>query len=134
MVVSRVYLFFLLTYFFGNSYLHADDIGRIIDCETSTMTYEYVKCKPSNKVFEVIDILQDGWIAVNNHSFYVTFKKVKNFQKVMMCLESNRFPNYLGNCKSDDFDKPKTWLREDAIKNGWKFTLAIGDTVYYVQE
>ncbi|MBE0491810.1 MAG: hypothetical protein IBX44_06125 [Sulfurospirillum sp.] len=134
MVVSKVYLFFLLTYFFGNSHLYADDIGRIIDCETSTMTYEYVKCKPSNKVFEVIDILQDGWIAVNKHSFYVTFKKVKNSQKVMRCLKSNRFPNYLGNCKSDDFVKPKTWLREDAIKNGWKFTLAIGDTVYYVQE
>ena len=132
--MSKVYLFFLLTYFFGNSHLYADDIGRIIDCETSTMTYEYVKCKPSNKVFEVIDILQDGWIAVNNNSFYVTFKKVKNSQKVMRCLESNRFPNYLGNCKSDDFDKPKTCLREDAIKNGWKFTLAIGDTVYYVQE
>lgn len=134
MVVSKVYLFFLLTYFFGNFHLYADDIRRIIDCETSTMTYEYVKCKPSNKLFEVIDILQDGWIAVNNHSFYVTFKKVKNSQKVMRCLESNRFPNYLGNCKSDDFDKPKTWLREDAIKNGWKFTLAIGDTVYYVKE
>ena len=134
MVASRVYLFFLLTYFFGNSHLHADDIGRIIDCETSTMTYEYVKCKPSNKVFEVIDILQDGWIAVNNHSFYVTFKKVKSSQKVMRCLESNRFPNYLGACKSDNFDQPKTWLKENAIKNGWKFSLAIGDTVYYVKE
>ncbi|DAB31970.1 MAG TPA: hypothetical protein CFH79_06520 [Sulfurospirillum sp. UBA11407] len=132
--MSKVYIFLLLIYFFGKSHLYAYDIGDTIECETSTMTYEYVKCKPSNKILEVKDILQDGWIAVNNHLFYVTFKKVKNSQKVMSCLESNRFPNYLGNCKSDDFDKPKTWLREDAIKNGWKFTLAIGDTVYYVQE
>lgn len=134
MVVSKVKTFLLLTCFFGNFHLYGYDIGDTIECETSTLTYEHVKCKPSNKVFGVKDILQDGWIAVNNHLFYVTFKKVKNSQKVMNCLESNRFPNYLGSCKSDDFDKPKTWLKEDAIKNSWKFTLAIGDTVYYVQE
>lgn len=130
----KVYIFLLLICFFGKSHLYAYDIGDTIECETSTMTYEYVKCKPSNKILEVKDILQDGWITVNNHSFYVTFKKVKKNQKVMRCLESNRFPNYLGACKSDDFDKPKTWLKEDAIKNGWKFTLAIGDTVYYVKK
>ena len=135
MVVSKSKLFsLLLICFFGTDQLSAYELGDTIECETSTTTFEYIKCKPSNKIFEVTDILQDGWIAVNNHAVYVTFKKVKNSQKVMRCLESNRFPNYLGACKSNNFDQAKTWLKEEAIKNGWKFTLAIGDTVYYVKE
>ena len=134
MVVSKTKFFLLLIYLFGTAQSYAYILGDTIYCETSTTTFEYVKCKPENKIFEVKDILQGGWIAINNHSFYVTFKKVKNFQKVMRCLESNRFPNYLGACKSDNFDQAKTWLKEEAIKNGWKFTLAIGDTVYYVKE
>ncbi len=134
MVVSKTKFFLLLIYLFGTAQSYAYNLGDTINCETSTTTFEYVKCKPSNKIFEVTDILQDGWIAINDHSFYVTFKKVKSSQKVMRCLESNRFPNYLGACKSDNFDQAKTWLKEEAIKNGWKFTLAIGDTVYYVKE
>lgn len=132
--MSKVKTLLLLIYFFGTAQLYAYNLGDTINCETSTTTFENVKCEPSNKIFGIKDILQDGWIAINSHLFYVTFKKVKKRQKVMRCLESNKFPNYLGACKSSNFDKPKTWLREDAMKNGWKFTLAIGDTVYYVKE
>lgn len=92
--MSKVKTLLLLTCFFGTAQLYAYNLGDTINCETSTTIFEYVKCKPSNKVFGVKDILEDGWIAINSHLLYVTFKKVKKRQKVMRCLESNMFPNY----------------------------------------
>jgi len=107
------------------------EIGKTMSCETSTISYEYVKCKEINKVVNVNKLTRDGWIAINSHNFYITFKKVANSFDAMQCLESSQFPNYIGTCKSKLFSKPKTWLKKDAKSNGWKVNCTIGDTVFY---
>lgn len=114
-----------------NSILSGAEIGKIMSCETSTVSYEYVKCKETNKVVSVNELTREGWIAINSHTFYITFKKVANSFDAMQCLESAQFPNYIGACKSNLFPKPKTWLKKDARSNGWKINCAIGDTVFY---
>lgn len=113
---------------FMNMTLFCAKIGDTMNCETSTVSYEYVKCKEINKVVNVNELTRDGWVAVNVHSFYITFKKVANSLDAMQCLESAQFPNYIGACKSNLFSKPKAWLKKDARSNGWKVNCAIGDT------
>jgi hypothetical protein len=115
----------------SSTVLFSAKIGEIMSCETSTVSYEYVKCKEINKVVRVSDLTREGWIAINSHTFYITFKKIANSLDVMQCLESAQFPNYIGACKSNLFPKPKTWLKKDARSNGWKVNCAIGDTVFY---
>ena len=123
----------IFTFILCNVILLGAEIGDTISCETSASPafFEYVKCKEINKVVNVNELTRDGWVAVNVHSFYITFKKVANSFDTMQCLESSQFPNYIGACKSNLFSKPKTWLKKDARNNGWKVNCAIGDTIFY---
>ena len=117
----------------AHAILLSAEIGDTMNCKASTTPafFEYVKCKETNKVVNVNELTRDGWVAVNIHSFYITFKKVANSFDTMQCLESSQFPNYIGACKSNLFSKPKTWLKKDARNNGWKVNCAIGDTIFY---
>ena len=121
----------IFTFVCDSVILFGAELGDTINCETSTVSYEYVKCKEINKVVNVNELTRDGWVAINVHSFHITFKKVANSFDAMQCLESSQFPNYIGSCKSNLFSKPKTWLKKDARSNGWKVNCAIGDTVFY---
>lgn len=126
----------IFTFILCNVILLGAEIGDTISCETSASPafFEYVKCKEINKVVNVNKLIEDGWITINSHSFYITFKKVANSFDTMQCLESSRFPKYIGACKSSLFSKSKTWLKEDAATDGWKFICAISDTVFYYKE
>jgi hypothetical protein len=50
----------------SSTVLFSAKIGEIMSCETSTVSYEYVKCKEINKVVRVSDLTREGWIAINS--------------------------------------------------------------------
>ncbi len=128
---KMITLGFLL--FLYNSSLEAFSIGEIQKCETSSVTNEYIKCNSSG-VVKVINIIQNGWIIFKEKNGFVYIKKAAPAFEVMQCLDSPRFPGYIGMCNSSTGIKQKTMLKSNAENEGWIFTGAIGDTVYYRKE
>ncbi len=119
-----------LLIFLCNSSLGAFSIGEIQKCETSSTTNEYIKCNRSN-IVKVVNIIQNGWIFLKARNGFIYIKKAAPAFEAMQCLDSPRFPDYIGMCNSSTGIKQKTMLKSNAENEGWIFTGAIGDTVYY---